>query len=98
MNINIMVNGRPGVARVEDLIKIEIKLEDDNKIIETVEYCFKDCPADIHKVEGVKNERLNQIQSGKAPCFCDLHVHRSVGVKMKRWPEGMFAEQAVFGG
>lgn len=63
-------------------------LETDDQIVETVEYCLRDCEGIAHRT----------WEAQGVDCFCPQHIHRSVRVTIKRWPEGGIAgETAVFG-
>lgn len=54
-------------------------IEDDEKIVAITEYCQSGCEGNAH-----------QTQRPDSPShFCDRHVHRSVHVTLKKWPEGM---------
>lgn len=53
-------------------------IETDDQRIETVEYCLVGCPGVAH-VTG---------QAQRVDCFCPEHVHRSLSVVVKRFPEG----------
>jgi hypothetical protein len=46
--------------------------------VETTEYCLIECTGDAHK----GSEPLGD------GCYCPHHVHRSVAVTVKRYPEG----------
>lgn len=65
-----------GPLRDTSLLKREDRWEDDDRIVEAVEYCAADC-------DGIAHQRNAPQGDG---CFCAQHVHRTVHVTAKRWP------------
>ena len=60
------------------LLKHAFAEETDDQRLEVVEYCRIDCGGLAHQT-GVPQA---------IDCFCPHHIHRSVAVIVKRWPEG----------
>lgn len=58
------------------LQKRESSWENDEHKITAVEYCLKDCEGNAHKTGVAQGDGS----------FCELHVHRSVDMAVKRWP------------
>lgn len=68
------------VQRPEDqLIKTELTQDNDDIVMDSVEYCLKGCEGEFHKTLKPQGEGF----------ACERHVHRSAHGKLKRWPEGM---------
>lgn len=59
------------------------RAENENEIVESFEACLIGCPGQAHQT-GVPDSTRH---------FCNLHVHRSAHTTLKKWPEGMSAEQ-----
>lgn len=69
------------------LIKREyVAEEDDDKRVDVLEYCLVGCAGKAHQIFAGGTE------------MCLFHVHRSVHVTMKRWPQGMEGVMSGFGG
>jgi hypothetical protein len=74
----VVVTTTLGEMDVEALQQCEYVYENDDQRVTAVEYCLRDCAGEAHRTGAPAG-------SG---CFCPSHVHRSVHVIMKRWPEG----------
>jgi hypothetical protein len=61
-----------------DLLTRMDSWENDDQRVTAIEYCLRECVGEAHRTGAPAG-------SG---CFCPMHVHRSVSVTMKRWPEG----------
>lgn len=61
------------------LLRHDDRVEDDEKVIVSVEYCLASCAGPAHQTGAADRDG----------CFCSQHVHRSVHATMKRWPEGL---------
>lgn len=71
-----------------ELVKRAERLEDDEMIVDTVEYCLPSCDGRAH---------MGNVPDATSH-FCDRHIHRSVHVTMKQWPAGLGAVIGDFGG
>ena len=58
------------------LVKTEQRIDTEDELTTTVEYCFLDCDGDAHQT-GVADS---------PHCFCRHHVHRSGHITLKKWP------------
>jgi len=75
----MLINTRLGQMDDRGLLRKDVVIDNEEEHVTAVEYCLLDC-ADKSHVTG--------LATGSG-CFCRLHVHRSVHVTKKRWPEGI---------
>lgn len=66
------------------LIKIQVLIDDAEATTMSVEYCLAGCDGPAHA------RRI----ADAAEHFCSRHVHRSVNMQLKKWPEGLSAVAA----
>lgn len=73
------ITTRLGLMDTSELMLPHLELdENDDRRIQSIEYCLLDCPGIAHKTG----------KSDKEGSFCSLHVHRSAHVDIKRMPLG----------
>lgn len=88
MIIHILRLANENGVRVQDdvdesaLIHLDKVEEDDEKIVETTEYCLVGCQGSAH-ITGIPDAVSH---------FCNRHVHRSGHATVKRWPVEAKAE------
>lgn len=70
-----------GLFEEAALIKRDLLVETDHERTTAVEYCLASCGGRAHATE----------ISDAPGHFCDRHVHRSVHVTLKEWPDGLGA-------
>lgn len=63
------------------LLKTEGTLDTEVERTTWVEYCLKDCADPVHQTQ----------QPSQPEFFCPCHVHRSVAMTLKQWPDGLGA-------
>ena len=85
--IHICAAGVESDVDASTLKSIDTIREDDRQRIHSIEYCLLVCDGPAHAT-GIPDTVAH---------FCDRHVHRSVHVDVKVWPEGMGALIGGFG-
>lgn len=68
------INTTLGLVDESELQKLDGSIDNDNERTATVEYCLANCPGDAHKTGTADSDSH----------FCNLHVHRSVHVTLKK--------------
>lgn len=76
-------NGNREELDVEEseLLRTDGLIDNEDEKTTIVEYCEKGCKGSAH---------VTRVPDAPTH-FCNHHVHRSVHVQLKKWPEGMVA-------
>jgi hypothetical protein len=74
-----MIDTLHGLMPEESLLKLEVVIDNDEEYTTSVEYCLVGCDGSAHTLNTAQGEG----------CFCPKHVHRSVHVTKKKWPEAL---------
>ena len=79
-----IVNTTLGPKPESELIRTTVQVETVDQIVTSHEYCLAGCSGSAHRTGVADAEGL----------LCRQHVHRSLNVHIKRFPEGAMAGAA----